>query len=430
MFVPERRPERWLILLAALLLANCAPSSDGEDAVVSEVSLSLADSISSEDYQRAESFLSAHTSELVYNTILAQYWQEDDRLVYRTRTAQGLDYVLADLVSRSKSSLFDLERLAALLSEHSDDEVEASDLEIGQIELESTSLHVTFSFDGSRYSLALEDYRLDPLSESEFDEFLSPDGNKAAYIDGHNLWVRDTRTNELTQLTLDGVEHYGYATNNAGWTRRDGPVLLWSPDSTKIATFRHDSRNVEEMYLYSTQVGHPELEAWKYPLPGDEHIFMIERVVIHVQDPPRLVRLNMPPDPHRSTTSDHIAGRGGVFLDVEWSNDSSQLAFVSSSRDHKVATLRTADPDTGAVNDIYSETTDTYYESGYRSANWRVLHGREKFLWFSEKDNWGHLYLHELDNGNQTLQLTSGSWPVIQVQNVDLEEQQIYFTGA
>ncbi|MBT8147121.1 MAG: S9 family peptidase, partial [Gammaproteobacteria bacterium] len=28
------------------------------------------------------------------------------------------------------------------------------------------------------------------------------------------------------------------------------------------------------------------------------------------------------------------------------------------------------------------------------------------------------------------LQLTSGSWPVIQVQTVDLEEQQIYFTGA
>ena len=55
--------------------------------------------------------------------------------------------------------------------------------------------------------------------------------------------------------------------------------LLWSPDSSRIATFRHDGRNVGEMYLWSTQVGHGELDAWKYPLPGDDYIFMIERIV-------------------------------------------------------------------------------------------------------------------------------------------------------
>ena len=50
--------------------------------------------------------------------------------------------------------------------------------------------------------------------------------------------------------------------------RSDRPVLLWSPDSRKIATFQHDARGVGEMYLVTTNVGHPELDAWKYPLPG------------------------------------------------------------------------------------------------------------------------------------------------------------------
>ena len=104
------------------------------------------------------------------------------------------------------------------------------------------------------------------------------------------------------------------------------------------------------MYLYTTQVGHPELDAWKYPLPGDDHIFMIERIVIHLDPEPRIVQLNMQPDPHRSTTSDHVAGRGGVFLDVEWSHDSNNLAFVSSSRDHKIAQLRQKDLYFASIN--------------------------------------------------------------------------------
>ena len=68
------------------------------------------------------------------------------------------------------------------------------------------------------------------------------------------------------------------------------------------------------MYLVTTEVGHSTLDAWKYPLPGDESIFMIERVVIHVNEEPRRVTLNMPPDPHRSSTADHVAGRGVSFL--------------------------------------------------------------------------------------------------------------------
>ena len=75
------------------------------------------------------------------------------------------------------------------------------------------------------------------------------------------------------------------------------------------------------------------------------------------------------------------------------------LAFVSSSRDHKSATLRLADPDTGDVRTVYNETVATYYESGYRDPNWRVLHDREEFIWYSEQDNWAHLYLHDLNTG-------------------------------
>ncbi|MCH8276854.1 MAG: DPP IV N-terminal domain-containing protein, partial [Bacteroidetes bacterium] len=260
-------------------------------------------------------------------------------------------------------------------------------------------------------------------------QVLSPDGKLAAFRRDHNLWVRDVETKEETQLTFDGIEDFGYATNNAGWTKGPGPVVLWSPDSKKIATFQHDSRGTGEMYMVSTQSGHPELSQWKYPLPGDSLIFRISRVVIHL-DGPRMVRLNMPPDPHRSSTDDHIAGRDGTFLDVRWSLDSNQLAFVSNSRDHKEAKLRTADPETGDVRDVMEEVVDTYFESGDGFSNWHYLPEYDEVIWFSERDDWGHLYLYDLTTGQVKNRITEGEWAVQRVRYVDRENRKIYFSAG
>jgi len=413
-----------LLSLGALLLA-CGQGTPDASAPVAASPV-----VTEADYRRAERFLSANVNDLVSGNILAQYWQDDGRLVYRRSTGAGSEIVVADPGTGSSSALFDAEAVAAALASLSGDEVDASDLSLSRIELDSEQETLGFRFEGEDYQLNLSTMDLQQEAESPDHEIFSPDGSKAAFIQDHNLWVRDTASNALTQLTFDGVEDYGYATNNAGWIRDDGPVLLWSPDSRSIATFRHDGRNVGEMYLYDTRVGHVELDAWKYPLPGDEHIFMIERIVVHLEDEPRVVPLRMPPDPHRSTTADHIADFDGRFLDVEWSEDAAFLAFVSSTRDHKSATLRLSNPDTGDVRDIYNETVATYYESGAATENWRLFVERNEFLWFSEQDNWGHLYLHDLTSGQMKRQLTSGNWSVLQVQQVDMENEQIYFTGS
>ena len=86
-----------------------------------------------------------------------------------------------------------------------------------------------------------------------------------------------------------------------------------------------------------------------------------------------MVRLKMGKDFQRGSTTDHIAGRGGALLDAQWSNDGSKFAFVSGSRDHKEAHLQIANTRTGKVSSIHKEVTDTYYESGVRAENWRVL---------------------------------------------------------
>jgi dipeptidyl-peptidase-4 len=191
---------------------------------------------------------------------------------------------------------------------------------------------------------------IDEVQNSErgsWTEVLSPDKSRAVFIKDWNLWMRDTKTGLETQLTKDGVENYGYATDNAGWRKSKRPIILWSPDSKKIATFQQDQRHVNDMYLVETKVGKPYLQTWKYPLPEDEKVIQIERVIIHV-DEAKVVRLNISADPRRGTLCDDIACTGS-FDDNEWNSESTQLVFVSTSRDHKNEKIRIADAFTGDV---------------------------------------------------------------------------------
>src|SRR5438067_1208545 len=83
---------------------------------------------------------------------------------------------------------------------------------------------------------------------------------------------------------------------------------------------------VSRRYLVRTAVGHPAMESCKYPLVGDAKIFEIQRVIIDV-DAAKVIRLQMPPDPHRSSLCDDVEC-DGPCADVAWSSDAKQLAFV------------------------------------------------------------------------------------------------------
>jgi dienelactone hydrolase len=409
------------------------------------------ESVSLEDYQRAESFLSSNTSSLVFRANVSPNWLDDGRLWYRNTVEGGAEFVLVDPVKKTRKLAFDHQRIADVLS-NKDTTYGAFGLPFRSFEYTKRGRAISFDVKDKTYTCNLRNYRctsednegVAPIDSSprarylrERTRVLSPDGKLAAFIRDHNLWSRDVISNKERQLTFDGIESYGYATNNAGWTKGPGPVVLWSPDSKKIATFQHDSRGVGEMYMVSTKSGHPELSKWKYPLPGDSLIFRISRVIINVQTGgeelttlPEIIRLKMPPDQHRSTSDDHIAGRGGVFLDVRWSEDAKNLAFVSSSRDHKEAQLRVANTTTGEVRDIMKEVQKTYFESGDGFSNWHYLSETNEVIWFSERDNWGHLYLIDLKTGKIKNRITKGEWAVQQVRYVDRKNRKIYFSAG
>lgn len=343
--------------------------------------------LSEADYERAAAMLSGNVNKLIDNAIRPR-WTKDGRVWYRSDVQDQSLYKLVDptrkkiLTADTRSELF----------------------EKGKVEEAASS--------GLRRTA------------------LSPDGRYEVFIKDWNLWLREVESGEEMQLTTDGIKDFGYATDNAGWKHSDRPIVSWSPDSRKIATFQQDQRHVSTMYLVKTKVGAPELMEWKYPLPEDEDIIRIHRVIIDISgEEPRMTRLKLAPDARRGTLCDDISCEGGLD-DISWSEDSNHLVFVSTSRDHKEAHVRLADCETGEVEDIFQEIVETQFESGQGSINWRYLSGTKEIIWYSERSDWGHLYLYDSENGTLKHPITQGEFVVLEVLKWDLENRVIYFMAG
>lgn len=410
---------RSLPLAVALVMAGPALA---QNAVVTEA-----------DYARAEKMLTPATSKLIDDTVSNVKWLDGDRVLFVERSQNKATYKIWDAASKQASRALDVDRLAAQLADATNAKVDAA-------LLPAMMSGLSLDKDGSlRFGYAKKRWVCDtnysckevedakPALGGAAPAVASPNGKYEVFIRNWNLVLRDKATGKETQITRDGTTDYGYATDNAGWTHSDRPIVSWSPDSPRIATFQQDQRKTSSMTLVSTRPGAPEVQTWKYPFVGDKDVTMIERVIIDISNPAaaKVVRLKMPADQHRSTFCDDVSCNGG-WEDVQWADDGKSLAFVSTDRGHKSAQLRVADINTGAVRDVYKETVATQYESGNGEPNWRYMPETNEFIWFSEKSDWGHLYLHDLTTGKLKKQLTSGNWNVWKIERFDKTEHALW----
>jgi dipeptidyl-peptidase 4 len=393
--------------------------------------------LTKDDYARAEKFMGYNVNSLVYHGVSRPMWMADGRFWYRDNGPDGITFMVVDPAKGTKAAAFDQKKLAAALTAATGGKMKADAQHLVMSEIAFSDGDKTvvvgngtrkFRCDLSGAGVCTE--VIVPGGKGGDLGVLSPDKTRAAFIRDWNLWVRDVATGKETQLTTDGVKDFGYATDNAGWTMSDKAIVVWSPDGKKIATFQQDQRKTGEMYMVPVTNGHPELKAWKYPLVGDKDVTMIERVIIDV-DKAKVMRLKMAPDQHRSTLCDDISCRGGSgWDDVQWSDDSEKLVFVSTSRDHKQEWVRIADVASGEVLDMFSETAPKFFESGNGKVNWKYLSKTNELLWFSEESGWGQLYIYDATNGLLKNKITRGEGNVTQVLHVDEKARIIYFLAV
>ena len=384
------------------------------------------------DYDRAVRMLGQNTNPLVIGGQVTPTWTPDGKFWYRSVRSAGSSFLLVAGVKKTSAPLFDHAKLAAALNAAANTKFRGDSLPFTTLDLSAKRDSISFNSAGKRYACELKT----PVCKAVGDatttgmagmmgrrgprtpEVLSPDGKRAAFIRGFNLWVRDVASSQETQLTTDGIENFGYATDNAGWVHSNRAILKWSPDSKKIATQQQDDRKLNSFHMVRYQVGAPRLESWKYPFVGDAEVSMIHRVVIDV-DARTVTRLQMAPDFHRAMLGDDIS-----MDDLQWKDDGSMLAIASTPRDHKAATLRIANTATGEVRDLLTETVNTHFES---ITGYRVLWATNEIIWNSQRSDWSQLYLYDLTTGALKNQVTTGEGPVSEIVAIDEKARTITY---
>jgi dipeptidyl aminopeptidase/acylaminoacyl peptidase len=400
------------------------------------------------DYARAEQLLGWNAQELIVNDAVRARWTTDggNRFWYRNRSSKGSEFVIVDAAIGVRRPLFDPVRLAAELSQKSDTAVEAYKLPFRDLTLSLDGKRIAFTTGRRRFwSCDIVAYTCtgpDTVSADRVSEVRSPDGKWVAYERGGNLFVRSVAGGEQVALTTDGTEDYGYALANIGCcaqvtSRRNRteqrPVLLWSPDSKRIATHRWDQRGVRLMALLETKNPGPVLWQYRYALPGDSVIPKFDLYVFDVAAR-HGVRVNVPPQDAVNTSCCWMT-TDTTWKDVRWGAGgagSDELFFTVGKRGFHELTLMAADAATGTARKILTEKGPTFVETNQNSGgvpNWRPIAGNREVIWWSERDGWGHLYLVDAKTGAIKNRITGGDWMVSDLVWVDDALRYAYFTA-
>ncbi|MDE2805612.1 MAG: DPP IV N-terminal domain-containing protein [Gemmatimonadota bacterium] len=426
----HRTPRPALVLAAAVTLGSTANLASAQQMDVTR-------------YHRAERLLAWNVDPLISGGPVSPTWMAGgNRFWYRNQTASGAEFVVADPDQRSRTLLFDHDRLAAAMSLAADTAFDGSKLPFRTFEFgEGDGLAVdegTIRFNANKRGFTCDIRAYDCVTGdtlvSRVPFVRSPDGRTEAFVHEHNLWIRPFEGGDSTQLTTDGEEFWSYGTAAprpsqiiASIPAR--PVLQWSPDSRRIAVQRMDERDVERMPIISSTSQRPKLYTYPYGLPGDSIIATFDIHVVDVEGG-RNLKLQTDPQPYMTFTATGM--RDSTWVTVKWKEGGERFYFVRGSRGGKSVTLYEADLETGAARTIIEETRATHVElnldliGGY--PNWDVINSGDDVIWFSERDGWGHLYRFDGD-GELRNRITEGAWTFGDILDIDEATGRIVFTA-
>ena len=257
--------------------------------------------------------------------------------------------------------------------------------------------------------------RLTDDAESERDPRFSPDGKKIVYLKKNNLHLLNIATRDEIRLTEQGT--VDLLVGRFDWVYEEEfhirTGFVWSSDSRHIAYFESDQSVEPEFPIVDFIPLYNEAPTMRYPKAGE---------------PNAVVRIGVVPAEGGETIWMDIGQETDIYIPrIHWLNDSKRLAIQRLNRDQNRLDLLLADAETGTSRIILTE------EDPHGSVNATddviFLKDDRHFIWPSERSNWNHLYLYDLE-GNRVRQITAGHWDVTQVVHVDEKRKTVYFIGT
>lgn len=254
-------------------------------------------------------------------------------------------------------------------------------------------------------------------------------------IDG-NLYRIEMATGKQTQLTSDAEPDYAYGlvphSDLRSLSKRlaNDPLLafgVWSPDGHKFLTYRVDERGLYKLpFVVSIVPGakhqvpyvHYQNTAW----PDSEKIQLGELMVFDMRTGKR-TNLQIP----KPRVAFEPTPEGGL----RWSPDGTKVFAAPESLDYRSIVVYEADVTTGKARAIASDVAKLPFRPDVDEAKRFYLVGNgEQIVLYSERSDWGHLYLFDASTGQLKNAITRGDWAVHEVKRVDSAGGWVYFTAG
>jgi len=382
------------------------------------------------NFELAERFTSEKMQEMTGSTFLRANWiEEESKFWYEWETNNQKKWVFVDADDKSKRPLFDHAAVAAELSEEFSRGFNANNLDLKEFEYNDNLKLFTFHVDSIEFKYDVNRRELikgDSLAKEEEEEWAtySPDSTWIAFAREHDLYLMKADDPDSTEirLTEDGERWYSYQSDHGDTTsdKRLRSRANWFEDSEKLYVKRQDFREVKELWVIDPLKERPELETYKYPMPGEDEHYKDEILVFNV-DTKDKVRLDTDKWPDQSLGGAYF-NRGGIFE----TDKSDFLYILRRNREWNKVDVLKANTSTGETQVLWSEKSNPYFNTRYLRL--AVINQGEEFIWYSERTGWGQLYRYDTQ-GNLKNQITKGEFVVGDVAQIDTTSQTIYFEG-
>jgi len=432
------------------------------------------------NYELAARFSPDKLKKMIFSTSVDAHWmKKSDRFWYEYETSQGKKWLLVDPVRRTKTPLFDADKLAAELTRAVKDPFDGQHLKLDNMKLLADENTLQFTVKSTADVLKKDWAELKAKNKNSKDSLekkvhtfqfnlisqqlkeietvkeptrlawanIAPDSSKVVYVKNFNLYwmdkanflkaVKDLKDTTLVEnaLTKDGVADYEYGWGDRGDDnvevekkkndRKRAPVL-WSADSKQFILTRTDQRKVKDLWvIHNTRDPRPTLETYKYAMPGEKEQPLSD--LVHYSFDAQTISI-LPISTFKDqtvslwSTTPPANTRDDDFRPTTWLGNATEFYFALTSRDLKRVDVLRWNLKTNQKEVVIEERSNTYIDFEKPE-----LVGND-LIWWSERDGWGHFYLYGKD-GSLKRQLTSGPYHTAGAARVDASLRKLYFTA-
>ncbi len=240
---------------------------------------------------------------------------------------------------------------------------------------------------------------------------ICPKTNVVAYTKDNNLYI--SNNSKETQITFEEnpnivmcryVHREEFGIKNGSF---------WSPNGNLLAFYRMDESMVTDYPIVDTKTRIAECTPIKYPMSGmnSHHV----TIGIYNTNNQSLIYLKTGEPKEQYLTS------------VTWSPDEKNIYVGLLNREQNHLKLNMYDATNGElVKTLFEEKSNIYVEP---QDPLYFIPNSDKFLWFSQRDGFRHLYLYKAD-GTIEKQLTKGNWIVNEIVDFDKKNNTLYFNAT